>query len=102
MFAVIYQFEVEKGKQKEFENAWKELTDLIIKFEGGMGSRLHKKSEQIYIAYAQWPDQKTWLKSGNNFPKEAKSVRETMRTSCVTIETLYKLEMVDDRLLKEF
>lgn len=102
MFAVIYQFEVIEGKSKVFEKAWKQLTDLIIKFEGGLGSRLHKKSDQIYIAYAQWPDRETWQKSGGSLPEESIKLREEMRDACKKIDTLYELEMVDDRLIKHF
>jgi antibiotic biosynthesis monooxygenase (ABM) superfamily enzyme len=102
MFAVIYSFQVKKDSQKEFEESWKEMTCFIRKFEGGLGSRLHKKADQTYIAYAQWPDRITWLSSGGNLPEESYKYREIMKNSCNKIETLHELEMVNDLLVKDF
>ena len=59
MRTIIYQFKVKELLNEEFINAWKELTELIYKYENSLGSRLHKKDDQTYIAYAQWPDKYT-------------------------------------------
>lgn len=101
MFSVIYTFEVKESKQLQFEKAWQDMTELIYKFEGSLGSRLHKASESKYIAYAQWPDKETWKKSGDALPEEANEVRKRMRDSCVDISTTFELEMVSDLLRKE-
>lgn len=98
MFAVIYQFQIKQGKEKEFIKTWNELTQLIYNYEGSLGSRLHKQNDQLYIAYAQWPDKETWKFSGSKLPDEADKVRLRMKESCVKIEVIYELECVKDLL----
>ena len=101
MFAVIYQFKVKENRASEFINAWKELTQLIYEYEGSLGSRLHKQNEDVYLAYAQWPDKETWKNSGKNLPHSADRIREAMRDSCSSIEVLYELDSIED-LLKTY
>ena len=72
-----------------------------MEYEGGLGSRLHKQNNNQYIAYAQWPDKLTWENAGNNLPEKSKSIRQSMREACQLIETLYKLDVVDE-LLKPY
>jgi len=52
MFSVIYQFTIKENRQSEFIDAWKQLTQFIYEYEGSLGSRLHKESDDSYIAYA--------------------------------------------------
>lgn len=75
------------------------MTLLIRKYEGGLGSRLHKQTDIRYIAYAQWPDRETWEKSGSKLPESADEIRKMMRESCEKIETIYELTVVDDLLV---
>jgi heme-degrading monooxygenase HmoA len=98
MFAVIYEFKVKDGQEERFEESWAMLTDFIFEYEGSLGSRLHKQSDGLYIAYAQWPSAETWQNSGKKLPNEAKEVSTRMRESLISIETKYTLDMVDDRL----
>lgn len=98
MFAVIYQFKVKKNRDSEFINAWKQLTQLIYEYEGGLGSRLHKQNEGLYLAYAQWPDKKTWKNSGNKLPDSANKIKIKMRECCTHLETLYELDCIEDLL----
>lgn len=100
MFAVIYSFEVVPGKEKQFIAAWEEMTELIKEYEGGLGSSLHKEDVGKYIAYAQWPNQEQWEKSGNNLPQADEEVRARMRESCVEIKTIHTMEVVNDLLIK--
>lgn len=100
MFAVVYSFKVKPNHEISFENAWRQMTELIYKFEGGLGSRLHKQAELNYIAYAQWPDRNTWLKSGTNLPPESIEIRHIMKDSCEKTETLFELDVVRDLLQK--
>ena len=53
MFCVIYSFQVKEDKEAPFIEAWKELTKLIYQYEGSLGSRIHKASEDIYLAYEE-------------------------------------------------
>ncbi len=98
MFAVIYSFTIEPERIEQFIASWKEMTQLIKKYEGGLGSRLHKKSETEFIAYAQWPSEEKWKNAGKNLPKEAELVSQSIRECCVESETLFKMEMVEDLL----
>jgi hypothetical protein len=59
-FAVIYQWLVKPGKEPQFRKAWEALTQLQIINRGLRGSRLHKSEQGTWIAFAQWPDKKSW------------------------------------------
>lgn len=98
MFVVIYKFRVKSDLEMEFKNAWKTLTELIYKYEGSLGSRLHRLSDLQYIAYAQWPSREKWEQSGSKLPPEADKFRKIMRNACEEIETLFELERDIDLL----
>lgn len=101
MFSVIYSFQAKEGFEETFESAWKELTILFLDFAGGLGSRLHKSEGNQYIAYAQWPDEETWEVANSKLPDDASKIREAMRNAIEKIEILYKLNVVDDLLVKD-
>ncbi|MFT4603050.1 MAG: hypothetical protein ACI857_003237 [Arenicella sp.] len=98
MFAVIYSFKIKPNCEAEFIKAWEDLTLLIYEFENSIGSRIHRKSEFEFIAYAQWPDEATFKDSGSNMPESAQPIRKIMRDCCEEITTLHELEMVSDLL----
>lgn len=98
MFVVIYKFTVNSGAEMDFKNAWKALTELIYKYEGSLGSRLHRQSDLEYIAYAQWPSRERWEQAGDKLPPEADKFRKIMRNACTEIETLFELERDIDLL----
>ena len=97
-FIVIYSFKVIDGKEKDFINAWTELTKLIYISAGSYGSRLHKADKLLYIAYAQWPDNETWNHSSGRLPETANKFRTQMRESCSEIKTEYEMNVVQDLL----
>jgi len=99
MFVAIYSFKVIKGKEGVFKSSWKSLTKLIYKYESSFGSRLHKSNDNLFVAYAMWPDKKTWKNAGENLPIEAGDLREMMGKSCLEIKTEYELE-IEENLLK--
>lgn len=101
MYIVIYAFKVKSNKESSFLESWRALTKLIYQYEGSLGSRLHKKEPLLFIAYAQWPDSKTFENAGKNLPIEANTYRDTMRNACKSIEVLEKLEVTDDLLMKK-
>ncbi len=98
MFSVIYKFEVKPDRKDSFEKSWKDLTQLIYNYAGSLGSRLHKKDEFNYIAYAQWPDKETWENSSNKLPEKSNEISKLMKESCNSIETLFELELILDLL----
>ena len=97
-FAVIYQFNVIQGKEEQFLSSWKRMTELIYEFENSFGSRLHTEKNGSYIAYALWPDSKTWENAGHHLPIEAEQLRHEMRSSCHDVQTLFEMEIQEDLL----
>ncbi|MBC3845700.1 antibiotic biosynthesis monooxygenase [Winogradskyella echinorum] len=100
MYIVLYTIKIIPKQEESFIEAWKGLTALIYKHEGSLGSRLHKKDELNFFAYAQWPDKNTFNNAGGNLPEEANLFREKMKLSCEKFEVLEKFEMIED-LLKQ-
>jgi heme-degrading monooxygenase HmoA len=98
MFVVIYQFDVVENKDDDFIKAWKHFTELIYQYEGSLGSRLHKKEDGTYIAYAQWPNKETWSNSGNKLSDKAKEEGKLMREYCLNFQVLFELECIKDLL----
>ncbi len=100
-FSIIYSFKIHENKQDEFIHCWTELTSLIYRFEGSYGSRLHQVNENLFIAYAQWPDKKTFDQSGNKLPESANELRKKMRECCSEIKKEYELKTIVADLIKD-
>ncbi|MBU2926819.1 antibiotic biosynthesis monooxygenase family protein [Winogradskyella psychrotolerans] len=100
MYVVLYSIVIKPEQEDQFIGAWKGLTTLIYKYEGSLGSRLHKKDTLNFFAYAQWPDKNTFDNAGGNLPEEANELRDIMKASCEKFEVLEKFEMIED-LLKQ-
>ncbi len=96
MFVAVYQFKVKEGLESEFVTVWNQLTQLIYKHEGSLGSRLHFEADNTFIAYAQWPSKETWENSGASLPDQAFELRKCMQQCCTSIETIHELVMVED------
>lgn len=56
-FCVIYRARVHPDREQQYVAAWSRLTRLIRTERGGLGSRLHRGSDGIWYAYAQWPSE---------------------------------------------
>ncbi|GGE89659.1 hypothetical protein SAMN05443634_10478 [Chishuiella changwenlii] len=100
-FTIIYSFKIFDNKDIEFIQCWKELTELIYKFEGSYGSKLHKVNDNLFIAYAQWPNKDVFNQSGNNLPKTANSLRQKMRECCVEIKKEFEMNSIVIDLLSD-
>jgi len=98
MYVVLYTIIIKPNQEEKFIEAWKGLTALIYKYEGSLGSRLHKNDALNFFAYAQWPDKNTFDKAGGNLPEEANHFRNAMKASCEKFEVLEKFEMIEDLL----
>jgi len=59
-FCVVYRFRVRPGAEDNFCRGWTRLTKAIRDRRGGLGSRLHRTDDGLWLAYAQWPDRDTW------------------------------------------
>ncbi len=100
MFIVIYSFQVKANREAQFIKAWTSLTELIYKYEGSLGSRLHHEKDNQYLAYAQWPSRETWENFGSKLPAQAKAYSQSMNEACDKTETLHTLSPISD-LLKQ-
>ncbi len=59
MFAVIYQCYVKEGREQEYCKVWNLIACYFKEKRGALGSCLHKTSDNLWVAYSRWPDQKT-------------------------------------------
>jgi heme-degrading monooxygenase HmoA len=101
MFAVIYRWQVLPGLEAQFETGWRRGTERIAAEFGGWGSRLHKMSEGVYIAYAQWPSEDAWKKAmESRMHHSDDEARKMYRDAIVpgTFETIATGEVVADLL----
>ena len=60
MFAVVYRWRVATDKEQQFQQAWECLTREFLSSAASLGSRLHRSSDRIWVAYAQWPSRDAW------------------------------------------
>lgn len=98
MIAVVLKFTVKPNRTEIFIDNWKKLTEFIYEYENSLGSRLHKESDSVFIAYAQWPDRDTLHNPDSRLPSEALEVRQKMRDACESVEKLFELELTEDLL----
>ena len=98
MFNVVYRWRVHAGQEPAFEKAWRELTARIRDERGGLGSKLHRCTDGSYLAYAQWPDRETWVRSQSTpfAPSDASSV---MASAVASREEPIELTTVADLLV---
>jgi hypothetical protein len=55
MFAAIYRWEVEPGREEQLVAGWRRCSTEIRKRFGSYGSRLHRTDEGLFVAYGRWP-----------------------------------------------
>lgn len=108
-FAVIYRGFIKKGKETEYQNAWKTVSTYFIEQRGAIGSCLHKTNDGMWVAYSRWPDQKTrdasWPGENNPSQEIPLNVREAILTIKNSLDPDQKfpeicMEVVNDLLLK--
>ena len=99
MFVVIYEFTVKQEMKDQFRENWLKYTEGIYRYSGSLGSRLHKPKNNIFVAYAQWPDRETWKDAGEvKFPDEYETAGGKMREALSDFKVLYELEVDRDYL----
>jgi hypothetical protein len=54
-FVVLYRWRLHPNLETSFVEAWSRITRLLREKGGSLGSRLHRGSDGIWYAYAQWP-----------------------------------------------
>ncbi|MGW2865250.1 antibiotic biosynthesis monooxygenase family protein [Streptomyces sp. NPDC001205] len=55
MFAVVYRWRLQQGKEQQFIEGWHRMTAAIHRQCGSYGSRLHRADDGTWLAYARWP-----------------------------------------------
>ena len=101
MFAVIYRWRVIPGLEAQFEQGWRGGTERIAAEFNGWGSRLHRSEDNVYIAYAQWPDEAAWRQAMEHRMRHSddearRKYREAIEPG--SFETLYAMPVVADLL----
>jgi quinol monooxygenase YgiN len=97
MFCVIYQWKVKIGKEKDFQDTWRSITEAIFRQHDSLGSRLHRSDDGTWIAYAQWPDRECWQ---NHSQTLGIDLARSRQSECLSEEplVLHKLTVTDDLL----
>ncbi|HYB11056.1 MAG TPA: antibiotic biosynthesis monooxygenase [Alphaproteobacteria bacterium] len=102
MFVLLYEWRVKPGRESEFVEAWSNLTRLIYKRRGSLGSRLHRTEDGRFIAYAQWPGRDAWNISLNEpTTPEEENYRRVMQESAVRKKPDILMTLVEDELVTE-
>lgn len=65
MFIAIYRWKLKPGCEERFREGWRRRTMEIRERSGSFGSRLHRAEDGTWLAYAQWPDRRTWERAGS-------------------------------------
>ena len=62
-FTVIYRWTLKPGREDGFQRNWRLVTEHLRDTCGGLGSRLHRADDGTWVAYAQWPDRRSWAEA---------------------------------------
>lgn len=54
-FAVLYRWRLVPGREEQFREGWRRVTEAIHATCGSYGSRLHRAADGTWVAYARWP-----------------------------------------------
>jgi hypothetical protein len=54
---VLYRWKLRAGLEASFVDAWSQVTAILRKDGGSLGSRLHRGDDGIWYGYAQWPSE---------------------------------------------
>lgn len=107
MLAVLYRWRVRAGHEATFRQAWREVTDDIRDNYGGGGSRLHRRDDGDYVAYARWPSReardRAFSDRGALMKREPERLTPAQRAwpdICEEVEEIW-LEITDDLLIPE-
>lgn len=98
MFCVVYELRIKPGFEKEFLQAWHDVTQAVIAKNHSLGARLHLADTGVYIAYAQWPDRATWEQGHHAIEQEAMRLH-LERYLDEAPDAILKLDVIDDLLI---
>ena len=97
MFIVLYRWRIKPEKEAQFIAAWSEITAFYRENYDSLGSRLHRGSDGIFYAYAQWKSESDREKAFADSSKTAagKQMREAIAENFETVI----LEKLSDYLI---
>jgi len=98
MHCILYRFAVKDGMETAFVRHWETVTRMLLK-AGSLGSRLHRKDDNTFIGYAQWPSKEAYHQE-RVLDDAFQEARSNMAACCNAIETLAELETVSDLLVR--
>jgi heme-degrading monooxygenase HmoA len=97
MFVILYRWRIKPDKEKQFIDAWSEITAYYRENFDSLGSRLHRGADGIFYAYAQW---KSAEQRENAFAGKSKSeAGDRMREAIEEIFPEVRLEILSDYLV---
>ncbi len=96
--AIIYRWRLKPGKERQFREAWRRRTVELREEAGALGSALHKTEDDIWIAYARWPNLEARERAWKERPADP-TATDLMRDA--TLENFPPIiaEIIDDMLL---
>src|SRR5688572_5467611 len=97
-FCVIYRARIHPEKETVYVAAWSHLTELLRTKHGALGSRLHRGTDGIWYAYAQWPSAQARAKAFSCAPIDA-AAEQTVRECISEYFPEIQLEPVEDQLV---
>jgi heme-degrading monooxygenase HmoA len=100
MFVVIYSWKLAAEKEDLFREGWLRVTEAIYRDRGSLGSRLHEGEDDVWVAYAQWPDRDTWERSGRLGAADAEG-RRMMEEATLEHFPTFMLTVKEDLLHAE-
>lgn len=77
-FAVLYTWKLRPTKEAQFQDAWRQLTQMLQRQYGALGSQLHRTGHDTWVAYNPWPDKDCWEYS-QAVPPQAQEVFALLR-----------------------
>jgi heme-degrading monooxygenase HmoA len=97
MFIALYRWRLKEGREERFREGWRRLTAEIYGRRGSRGSRLHRAEDGTWVAYAQWPDRRTWESASGAEAADVEAAR-MMRESIESSHPAVLMEVSDDLL----
>lgn len=98
MHAIYFRWKVAAGRERDFEHAWRELTELLRDERGGLGSRLHRCTDGHYFAYAQWPSEHFWATQPEPSARMV-ALRNQMREFAELVDGSLRGDVIADLLI---
>jgi len=97
MYTVLYQWDIHQDKHDDFVSGWEAVTDHYLAKHNSLGSKLHKISDNRFMAFAQWPSKeiRDIAFNLNDAPQHAV---EKMKNSIITSYPPTETTIISDKL----